>query len=177
VGSSGSVVPLFQEQIARGGPVTVTHPQITRFFMSIREACQLILQAGALGKGGEIFVLEMGTPVRVVDMACDLIRLSGKEPGRDIEIVYTGLRPGEKLYEEIITQGEDIVPTSHEKIMVLRCNGDFNGHSCQADFRRWVMDMVDELCGLAMAHDGPGVKELLGKLVPEYICQDGECVI
>ena len=125
VGSSGSVIPLFREQIARGGPLTVTHPDVTRYFMTIPEACQLILQAGALGRKGDIFILEMGTPVKIADMARDLITLSGKEPDRDIEIVYTGLRPGEKLYEELITEGEGIVPTEHEKIMVLKSNGFF----------------------------------------------------
>ena len=117
VGSVGSVVPLFREQIQRGGPVTVTHPEVTRFFMIIPEACQLILQAGAMGKGGEIFILDMGTSIKIDDMARDLIRLSGFEPDVDIKIEYVGLRPGEKLYEELITQGENIVPTHHEKIM------------------------------------------------------------
>ena len=119
IASSGSVIPLFLKQIANGGPVTVTHPEVTRYFMTIAEAAQLILQAGALGRGGEIFVLEMGTPVKIAEMATDLIRLAGKEPGRDIKIVYTGLRPGEKIYEELITQGEDIARTGHNKIMVL----------------------------------------------------------
>jgi FlaA1/EpsC-like NDP-sugar epimerase len=124
VGSSGSVVPLFRRQIEQGGPVTVTHPEVNRYFMTIPEAAQMIMQAGAMGEGGEIFILRMGTPVKIADMARDLIRLSGKEPDRDIRIVFTGLRDGEKLYEELITVGEGIVPTGHEKIMVLRNYGD-----------------------------------------------------
>jgi FlaA1/EpsC-like NDP-sugar epimerase len=120
VGSSGSVVPLFRRQVERGGPVTVTHPEMTRFFMSIAEACRLILQAAALGSGGEIFVLRMGDPVRIMDLANDVIRLSGKTPGVDVDIVITGLRPGEKLHEELIGTGEQPLPTSHEKILALR---------------------------------------------------------
>ena len=120
IGSSGSVIPLFQEQIARGGPITVTHPEVTRYFMSIPEAAQLILQAGAMGEGGEVFILDMGKPINIAEMARDLIRLHGLEPGRDIAIEYIGLRPGEKLYEELITGGEGIVPTSHRKILVLK---------------------------------------------------------
>jgi len=100
--------------------VTITHPEVTRYFMTIPEACQLILEAGALGTGDEIFILEMGTPVKIADMARDLFRLSGKEPDWDIEVVFTGLRPGEKLYEELITEDEGVVKTEHEKIMVLR---------------------------------------------------------
>jgi FlaA1/EpsC-like NDP-sugar epimerase len=126
VGSSGSVVPLFRRQIEHGGPVTVTHPEVNRYFMTIPEAAQMIMQAGAMGEGGEIFILRMGTPVKIADMARDLIRLSGKEPDRDIRIIFTGLRDGEKLYEELITVGEGIVPTGHEKIMVLRNYGDRN---------------------------------------------------
>ena len=184
VGSSGSVIPLFREQIARGGPVTVTHPDVTRFFMTIPEASQLILQAGALGTGGEIFILEMGTPVRIVDMARDLIRLSGKEPDRDIVIEFKGLEPGEKLYEELITQGEGIVPTKHDKIMVLKADGldgegaeMWNGYGDQDGFRRWLMDKIDELYRLADQQDGVGIKAKLKEMVPEYVPQDGDCVL
>ena len=118
--SNGSVVPLFNEQIRQGGPVTVTHPEITRYFMTIAEAGQLILQAAVLGEGGEVFVLDMGEPVRISFLAEQLIRLAGKEPGRDIEIVYTGLRPGEKLYEELFHENEPYAMTAHEKIFQTR---------------------------------------------------------
>jgi FlaA1/EpsC-like NDP-sugar epimerase len=120
MGSAGSVIPLFTRQIEAGGPVTVTHPDVVRYFMTIPEAAQLVLQAGTLGRGGEIFVLDMGEPVRIAELARDMIRLSGLEPEVDVEVRYVGLRPGEKLYEELITVGEGIVPTPHEKIMVLR---------------------------------------------------------
>ena len=116
-GSAGSVIPRFREQIARGGPVTVTHPEITRYFMSISEATQLVLQAGLQGKSGEILVLDMGEPVRIVDLARDLIRLSGADPER-IDVVFTGLRPGEKLYEEVLASDETTRPTRHPKLHV-----------------------------------------------------------
>ena len=119
LGSSGSVIPLFKEQIARGGPVTVTHPEITRFFMSIPEAVDLVLQAAVVGKDREIMVLEMGEPMKIVDLATRLVELSGLKPGKDIEIAYTGLRPGEKLYEELMTQDDGVARTEHEKIWVL----------------------------------------------------------
>jgi FlaA1/EpsC-like NDP-sugar epimerase len=119
LGSSGSVIPLFRRQIARGGPVTVTHPEMTRYFMTIPEAAQLIVQAGAIGETGEIYVLDMGTPVRIVELARNMIRLSGKEPDRDIAIEFIGIRPGEKLHEELWGDGEEAVPTTHPKI--LRC--------------------------------------------------------
>ena len=118
LGSNGSVIPLFKRQIANGGPVTVTHKKIIRYFMLIPEAAQLVLQAGAFAKGGEIFVLDMGKPVKIYDLACDLIRLSGLEPNRDIKIVFTGLRPGEKLYEELLMSEEGLEDTVHKKIHV-----------------------------------------------------------
>lgn len=118
LGSNGSVIPLFKKQIAHGGPITVTHKDINRFFMTIPEASQLVLQAGAFAKGGEIFVLDMGQPVRIYDLACDLIKLSGFEPNKDIEIKVTGLRPGEKLYEELLMSEEGLTNTKHEKIFI-----------------------------------------------------------
>ncbi len=159
VGSVGSVVPLFKKQIEKGGPVTVTHPEVTRYFMTIPESCQLILQAGAMGEGGEIFILDMGTPIKIDDMARDLIRLSGFEPDVDIKIEYIGLRPGEKLYEELITEAEGIVPTSHEKIMVLR------GEECNLAV---VNGKIDELATLAYDQEGEKIKATLREIVPEY---------
>lgn len=163
LGSSGSVVPLFRRQIEQGGPVTVTHPDVTRYFMSISEAAQLILQAGGMGEkgsGGEIFVLEMGNPVRIADMARDLIRLSGKEPDVDVKIEFTGLREGEKLYEELITEGEDVVRTEHEKIMVL----DAEQHAPPAA----LLETVEQLSQASARHDQQAIRKLLKLLVPEY---------
>ena len=165
LGSSGSVIPLFRKQIQAGGPVTVTHPEMTRYFMMIPEACQLILQAGAMGEGGEIFILEMGTPVKIADMARDMIRLSGKVPDQDIQIVYTGLRPGEKLYEELITQGEGIVATSHEKIMVLKRDG--HG-SDSAELDRQVRRQIEHLLAEATTFEPSRIKAALKDIVPEY---------
>jgi len=118
LGSSGSVVPIFQRQIAAGGPVTVTHPDMRRFFMTIPEASQLVMQAGAIGRGGEVFVLEMGSQVRILDLARELIRRHGLEPDRDVQIRFSGIRPGEKLFEELARDDEQTAPTSHEKIRV-----------------------------------------------------------
>ena len=120
LGSSGSAIPIFEKQIKNGGPVTITHPEMTRYFMSIQEASQLILQSGAIGRGGEIILLEMGKPIKINQLAHDLIKLSGLAPGVDIPIVYTGLRPGEKLYEELQSLDEKLISTSHKKIMILK---------------------------------------------------------
>ena len=120
LGSRGSVIPIFQEQIKRGGPVTVTHEEMRRYFMVTSEAVLLVLQAGALGQGGEVFVLDMGDPVRIVDLAREMIRLSGYEPDRDIPIVFVGPRPGEKLFEELLTAEEGTVATKYDKIFMAR---------------------------------------------------------
>ena len=117
LGSNGSVIPLFKQQIEKGGPVTVTHPEVTRFFMTIPEACQLVLEASVMGHGGEIFIFDMGKSVKIVDLAKNMIRLAGYQEGKDIEIHFTGLRPGEKLYEELLMNGENTLPTYHNKIM------------------------------------------------------------
>lgn len=159
VGSAGSVVPLFRRQIEQGGPVTVTHPEVTRYFMTIPEACQLILQAGAMGEGREIFLLDMGKPVKIDDMARDLISLSGLEPTVDIKIKYIGLRPGEKLYEELITDGEGVLPTTHEKIMVLE------GTTCDPQL---LNGKIDELIALARDQDSGKIRVKLQEIVPEY---------
>jgi FlaA1/EpsC-like NDP-sugar epimerase len=159
LGSSGSVVPIFQKQIAEGGPVTVTHPEVRRFFMLTEEAVQLVLQASALGEGGEVFVLDMGELIRIADLAANMIRLAGLEPNEDIEIRYTGLRPGEKLYEEVISEGERIAPTSHEKIKVFR--GEAAQHAAIEEWvaRAWqVVEMRDEA----------GAVALLKELAPEF---------
>src|SRR5207244_6707558 len=136
LGSTGSVIPKFREQIARGGPLTVTHPEVTRYFMSIPEAAQLVLQAGLMGNGGEIFVLEMGDPVRIVDLARDMIRLSGLSE-EDVRIEFTGLRPGEKLYEELLSDRESTLPTPHPKLRIARA-GEAPGEAWLAEIETWL---------------------------------------
>jgi len=159
LGSNGSVVPLFQQQILRGGPVTVTHPDVTRYFMTIPEASQLVLQAGSMGKGGEIFLLDMGDSVKIVDLAEELIRLSGLEPYEDIEIQFTGLRPGEKLFEELLIDGEGIQPTEHRKILVAAAR--------QVDLCE-VQRQFQELIFCQRKGDDELVVEKLRQIVPEY---------
>jgi FlaA1/EpsC-like NDP-sugar epimerase len=159
LGSNGSVVPTFKEQIRKGGPVTVTHPEVTRFFMTIPEASQLVLQAGSMGKGGEIFLLDMGEPVKIVHLAEELIRLSGLRPYEDIDITFTGLRPGEKLYEELLLSGEGTVPTAHEKIMVAKAE------CCKEEV---LHQQLEELFKSARAMDLGATVGILKEIVPEY---------
>jgi len=159
IGSAGSVVPLFRSQIARGGPVTVTHKDITRYFMTIPEASRLIIQAGAIGLGGEIFLLQMGTPIRIENIARDMITLSGWVPERDIEIQYVGLRPGEKLHEELISNQEVLEKTSHEKIMVVRSNNHVSPERLEEGLLR--------LAEKAKMGNWEGIREELKKLIPE----------
>jgi FlaA1/EpsC-like NDP-sugar epimerase len=159
LGSNGSVVPIFQQQIAAGGPVTVTHPETRRYFMTIPEAVQLVLQASSMGVGSDIFVLEMGQPVRIVDLARNLIRLSGLEPDQDIRIIYTGLRPGEKLFEELMLEGEGVKPTSHPKIRVLD-----GGPVSIGQVRLWL----EELSALVEAKNVYGLVQTFQRIVPEY---------
>ncbi len=159
LGSNGSVLPTFQKQIQSGGPVTVTHPEAKRFFMLIPEAVQLVLQASTMGHGGEIFILDMGEDIRIDELAKNVIRLAGLEPGKDIKIVYTGLRPGEKLVEELRLQGEGVTPTSHEKIRVLQ-----GGPVDFFQMRGWL----DELSTLVESRNVHGLVKILESLVPEY---------
>lgn len=160
LGSRGSVVPTFKRQIAAGGPITITHPDICRYFMTIPEAVQLVLQAAVIGQGGEVFMLKMGEPVKIVDLAKDLIRLSGYEVGKDIEIVYTGLRPGEKLYEELFIPGERYEPTQHEKIVSVR--------NASGIIPSNLESTVAALCEAANLNDSKAIVSLLGQLVTEY---------
>jgi FlaA1/EpsC-like NDP-sugar epimerase len=160
LGSNGSVIPRFKQQIEKGGPLTVTHPDITRYFMTIPEACQLVIEAGVMGQGGEIFVFDMGNPVKVVDLAHKMIRLSGREPGVDIEIIYTGLRPGEKLFEELLNDSENTMPTYHEKIMIAKV--------MEYDFEE-ISDKIDLLLKSATSHYTYETVALMKELVPEFI--------
>lgn len=163
LGSNGSVIPRFRAQIKKGGPITVTHPEITRYFMTIPEAVQLVLEAGTTGHGGEIFVFDMGKPVKIVDLARQMIRLAGLEEGKDIDIVYTGLRPGEKLYEELLSSAESTLPTHHHKISI-------------AKVREYVYEeasvSIDELLEINKHHENAEVVQKMKQIIPEFLSKN-----
>jgi FlaA1/EpsC-like NDP-sugar epimerase len=161
LGSNGSVVPLFQRQIAAGGPVTVTHPEVTRFFMTIPEAVMLVLQAGSIGKGGELFLLDMGKPVKILDLAKNMIRLAGLMPDRDIRIVFIGLRPGEKLYEELLIDGEGVLDTPYDKIKVCSHANGFDEKLLYEAIEQFSLLLKD-------SGDNEAAREVLRKLVPAF---------
>jgi FlaA1/EpsC-like NDP-sugar epimerase len=160
LGSNGSVIPLFRKQIAQGGPVTVTHKEITRYFMTIPEACNLVLEAGVMGKGGEILIFDMGKSVRIYDLAHKMIQLSGFTPGKDIQITEIGLRPGEKLREELLADAEVTLPTHHPKIMRARVR--------QYD-KAEVLTFMDQLSALILEGDHFKVVDKIKQIIPEYI--------
>jgi FlaA1/EpsC-like NDP-sugar epimerase len=159
LGSRGSVIPIFQRQIAAGGPLTVTHPDMTRYFMTIPEAVQLVLQAGVLGQGGEVFVLDMGGPVRIVDLATDMLDQCGLEPERDIEIVYSGVRPGEKLYEELFLDGEHYDRTRHSKVFKATQESRLEAEA--------VEQVVNELVTLTQHMGTRGANKHMRLLIPK----------
>jgi len=164
LGSNGSVIPIFTSQIEKGGPVTVTHPEVYRYFMTISEACQLVLEAGFMGEGGEIFVFDMGKPVKIVDLANNMIRLSGLEPGKDIKIEFTGLRPGEKLIEELLTDKETTKETYHAKIRIA---------NVETIDGKTVLSRVDNLLSNLYSLSRKEVMKLVSEIVPEYKSSNG----
>jgi len=163
LGSNGSVIPRFEQQIKKGGPITVTHPEITRYFMTIPEACRLVLEAGCMGKGGEIFIFDMGKSVKIVELAKKMIRLAGLEPNVDVKIEYTGLRPGEKLYEELLNDAENTMPTHHEKIMIGKVR-----EYVFSDIQRQIYELISS----ATSDDDWQVVMNMKKLVPEFISKN-----
>jgi FlaA1/EpsC-like NDP-sugar epimerase len=158
--SNGSVIPRFQEQIANGGPVTVTHPEIIRYFMTIPEACTLMLEAMLMGNGGEVLLFDMGEPVKILDLAKKMIRLAGFEPGKDIEIIFTGLRPGEKLFEELLNKQEEVIPTHHKKILVAK--------TFEQDYKKTSVE-INRLLEMAGNFEDNEVVRQMKRIVPEYI--------
>ncbi len=163
LGSNGSVIPRFKKQIENGGPITITHPDIIRYFMTIPEACQLVLEAGAMGQGGEIFIFDMGKPVKILDLAKKMIKLSGLTYGKDIQINFTGLRPGEKLYEELLNNKENTIPTYHPKIMIAKVN---------QYKQEEVLPKVMELISLLPGHNNFTIVSLMKDIVPEFISRN-----
>jgi FlaA1/EpsC-like NDP-sugar epimerase len=159
LGSQGSVIPLFKMQIETGGPVTVTHPEITRYFMTIPEACKLVVEAATIGHNSEIVVFDMGKSVRIADLASRMIELSGYVPGKDIQIVYTGLRPGEKLYEEVLNSEEDTLPTSFDKIRVAKVR--------QYSYQD-IKPVIKKITSSALEGDEMQTITLLKKIIPEF---------
>ena len=165
LGSNGSVVPLFQEQIAKGGPITVTHPDITRYFMTIPEACKLVMKAASMGEGNEIFVFDMGKPVKIVELANKMIELSGLVPNQDVKISYIGLRPGEKLYEELLSDKESTIPTSHEKILIAKVREcDYGDMSAK----------IRKLIRLAFLSENEETIVMMKQIVPEYLSAESK---
>jgi FlaA1/EpsC-like NDP-sugar epimerase len=160
LGSNGSVIPRFRQQIENGGPVTVTHPEVTRYFMTIPEACQLVLEAGAMGKGGEIYIFDMGKSVKIIDLAHKMIKLSGLDLGRDIQVQFTGLRPGEKLYEELINEQEHFLPTHHPQILIA---------DVQQFELKEINDKVDELMNFQNLQDNTALVTTMKSIMPEFI--------
>jgi len=165
LGSNGSVIPRFRKQIEEGGPVTVTHPEVTRYFMTIPEACSLVLEAGAMSRGGEVFIFDMGQPVKIADLARKMIKLSGLEPDVDIKVVFTGLRPGEKLYEELLISGEDNLPTHHPKILIARV---IRSGKAEVDAH------LAELAHLAAAQNNQHIVAKMKEILPEYKSANSE---
>lgn len=159
LGSNGSVIPLFRKQIQEGGPVTVTHPDIIRYFMTIPEAANLVLEAGGYGHGGEIFILDMGEPVKILTLAENLIRLSGYQPYEDIKIIFTGLRPGEKLYEELLISEKNKIETDNDRIFIAQL---------QPGDAEQFQALMKELKETAFAEDNANIRKVVQKLVPEY---------
>ena len=165
LGSNGSVIPRFREQIEKGGPVTVTHPDITRFFMTIPEACRLVMEAATLSNGKDIFVFDMGEPVKIDHLARRMIELAGLEPDKDIKIVYSGLRPGEKLYEEVLSDRENTKPTSHDRIRIATVRQYSYEDACR---------FSDELEVLSREVRIPEMVQLMKKVVPEFISKNSK---
>jgi FlaA1/EpsC-like NDP-sugar epimerase len=163
LGSNGSVIPRFRKQIEAGGPVTVTHPDVTRFFMTIPEACQLVLEAGNMGEGGEIFIFDMGESVKIINLAQKMISLSGLKPGKDIQIKVTGLRPGEKLYEELLANKENTVPTYHSQIMIAKVRQYTAGE---------VTSEINSLINIAKNDDKFEIVKKMKQIVPEFISKN-----
>lgn len=165
LGSNGSVVPLFMEQIQNGGPITITHPDIIRYFMTITEACQLVLEAGAMGNGGEIFIFDMGQPVKIIDLATKMIRLAGLVPEKDIKIKIVGLRPGEKLYEELLNESSKTLPTHHEKILIAE--------DISLEYSSLSQE-IDNLITIAQTSNKNAVVSKMKSIVPEFVSMNSE---